>query len=587
MKKRFLSVIIIITIILSTFIPVLAIEKGNYLKEAEKLKSIGVFQGSDLGLELDREATRIEGIVMLIRLLGKEEAANSLKDEPTPFADVPNWGRGYVNYAYKNGLTKGIGQDLFGSSDRMDAKSYVTFMLRALGYDDSKGDFSYDSSIKFAKDKKILEASDQEELNRKTFLRDHIARISMLALNSNVKGETFTLLEKLVEEGVILKSIAETISGESVSDLEVHFIDVGQADAIFIKKGDEAMLIDAGNNKDGKTLVDYIKKQNINDLKFVIGTHPHADHIGGMVNVIDAFEIGKIIMPDIIATTQTFEDVLDSISKKGLTMTKAKVGEKYDLNGAVITVIAPGGYGYSSLNDYSVVVKVQYGENSFLFTGDAEEKSEIEMLDENKEILSVDVLKLGHHGSITSTTKDFLDAVDPKYAVITVGKDNKYGHPDEEVLARLISKDIQIYRTDLDGNIIAISDGNKITFYKNNSKTPEAPTLEEKPVVENHIDQENSKVKIILLDKFGEIVIIRNYSEEDIDLTGWTLLSKTGNQEFIFPDYVLKANEKVTISSGVKDGDLQWGQKNVWNNSSSDPAVLFDQDKNQVYWFKD
>lgn len=587
MKKRFLSGILILAIILSIFVPVLAVEEGKYLDEAEKLKTIGVFSGTDIGFELDREATRIEGIAMLIRLLGKEDESDDLKGQSAPFTDVPDWGSGYVNYAYDNGLTKGIGKGLFGSDQKLKAEDYLTFMLRALGYDDSRGDFSYNNSIKFAKDKGILKESDVVELNSQVFLRDHLAKISMLSLNSNIKDGSMTLLEKLVDEGVILKSIADTINKDDTSDLEVHFIDVDQADAIFIKKGNEAMLIDAGNNSDGEMIVEYIKKQNINSLKYVIATHPHADHIGGLDDVIDSFEIGKIIMPDVIATTQTFEDVIDSISKKGLSITKPKVGEEYDLNGALVTVLAPNGQGYYSMNDYSIVVRVEYGKNSFLLTGDAEKASEIEMLDKNIEKLSVDLLKLGHHGSITSTSKDFLDAVDPQYAVITVGKGNRYGHPDDEVLARLISKDIQIYRTDLDGNIIAISDGNKITFYKGDVKVQASEAREEKPLVEKPLNQENAEVKIILLDKLGEIVIIRNDSEEDVDLTGWTLLSLTGDQEFIFPEYILEAGGRVTITSGVKDGDLEWGKKNVWNNSTSDPAVLFDADKNQVYWFND
>lgn len=582
MKKRFLSTILILAIILSTFFPVLAAEKSSYIKEAEKLKTMGVFQGSDIGLELDREATRIEGMIMLIRLLGKESEAEALKGQASTFTDVPEWGLGYVNYAEENGLTKGISKNLFGSNKKIDAKSYVTFMLRALGYNDSKGDFLYNDSIKFAKDKGIIDSSDERELNTKVFLRDHLAKVSILALNANMKEKPLTLLENLVDEGVILKSVAEDMDKNSISDLEVHFIDVGQADAIFIKKGDQAMLIDGGNNSDGKMIVDYIKKKNISKLEYIIATHPHADHIGGLDDVVDNFEIGKIIMPDVISTTQTFEDFIDSIGKKNLSLTKPKLGAEYDLNGALITVIAPSEKVYSILNDYSVVVKVQYGNNSFLFTGDAEKTSETEMLEKNKAILSVDVLKLGHHGSMTSTTKDFLDAVDPQYAVISVGRENKYGHPDDEVLNRLISKNIHIYRTDLDGNIIAISDGNTIIFYKNNRKLQESSNTEEKPV-----ELVRPNVIISSLDKIAEVVTVSNNSEEDVDLTGWTLLSVTGNQEFIFPEYILKANSRIVISSGVKDGDFYWGKQNVWNNSQSDPAVLFDGDKNEVYRFND
>ncbi|WP_353097314.1 ComEC/Rec2 family competence protein [Tissierella praeacuta] len=259
---------------------------------------------------------------------------------------------------------------------------------------------------------------------------------------------------------VVITSDSE-VNGDN---LEIHFIDVGQAESILIKKGNESMLIDAGNNSDGKLVVDYIKNQNISNLKYVIGTHPHADHIGGLDDVIDTFGIEKIIMPNAVTNTKTFEEVLDSIKNKGLSITKSKVGNSYELNGAEFTILAPNKEKYKDLNDYSVVIKLVNGNNSFLFTGDAEELSEKEILENNKRLLKADVLNVGHHGSVTSTSEAFLDAVDPKFAVISAGKDNSYGHPHKEILERLEDKGIKIYRTDLQGDIIVISDGETIQF---------------------------------------------------------------------------------------------------------------------------
>lgn len=586
MKKRCTSIILILAIVLSTFIPVSATETGDYLKQAEKLKLLGVFQGTGNGFELGREATRIEGLVMLIRLLGREEQAKTLINEPSPFTDVPDWARGYVNYAYKNGLSKGIGNNLFGSNDKINAKAYLTFMLRALEYDDSKGDFSYNQVISFAEQKGILTAQDSTELTSKTFLRDHVAKISMLSLKTNIKGKSINLLEKLLAEGVILKTVADQIDKTDDLNLEVHFIDVGQADAILIKKGNEAMLIDAGNNTDGDLIVNYIKEQNIQSLKYVVATHPHEDHIGGLDYVIDTFEIGKIIMSDLIVTSKTFEDVLDSISRKGLFITKAKVGERYYLNGAKIIILAPNGESYANTNDYSVVVKIVNDQNSFLFTGDAEKPSEIEMINKNKELLKSDVLKLGHHGSTTSTTQEFLDIVNPKYAVITTGENNKYGHPDHETLDKLENKKVQVYRTDLDGTIIAISDGNKISFNKRLGEN-NIPNTEIPPIVKEPTQEINSNVIISNLDKVEEIITIKNMSPEDMDLTGWSILSVKGNQRYVFPEYILRANSTVTVTSGGIEGDLVWGMGNIWNNLSSDPAVLFDAGNNQIFRFED
>lgn len=364
-------------------------------------------------------------------------------------------------------------------------------------------------------------------------------------------------------------------SSEAVTDniLEVHFIDVGQADSILIKGEKEAMLIDAGNNSDGELVVNYIKEQKIKKLKYVIGTHPHEDHIGGLDDVIDNFEIEKVIMPNAIANTRTFEDVLDSIDKKGLKITKAKVGDKYTLDGAKFIILAPNGESYNSTNDYSVVVKLINGYNSFLFTGDAEELSEKEMLKNNKDLLKSDVLKVGHHGSVTSTSKDFLDAVNPSVAVVFSETGNSYGHPHKEIIQRLNEKKIDIVRTDLQGTIVMKSDGKKIGF---NDK--EVQTYDNSP---------KPRVIISELDKVGEIVTIKNESSININLEGWKLLSVTGNQEYIFPDYVLKVGETVTVTSGQKQGDLIWGSENIWNNSKSDPAVLYDKGGAEVSRFDD
>lgn len=464
MNKRMISIILVLVLLLSMIIPIAAEEPGKYLGEAEKLELIQVFKGTDKGFELDREPTRLEGLIMLIRLLGKEEEAQALIAEESVFTDVDSWGVGYTNYAYKNGLTKGKGNNIFGSRDKMDAKMYITFVLRALGYDDSKGDFQYTQALDFAKDQDIISISDFLEIRSNTFLRDHVAKLSIIALKTNVKGKSITLLGKLVEDGAIAKNLAVKIMGEDGEPLEIHFIDVGQADAILIIKGNESMLIDAGGNSSAEDVVNYIKGQNISDLKYVIGTHPHEDHIGGLDNVIDAFNIGKVFMPNKMATTITFEDVIDSIAAKNLKITRPVVVAKYDLNGAQVLILAPNEEKYSNTNNYSIVVKITNGLNTFIFTGDAEKLSEEEMVENNKELLKSDLLKVGHHGSKTSTTQEFLDAVDPKYAVIPVGVNSRYGHPDQEVLDRLQAKNIEIYRTDLLGTIIVTSDGKTITI---------------------------------------------------------------------------------------------------------------------------
>lgn len=256
------------------------------------------------------------------------------------------------------------------------------------------------------------------------------------------------------------------VQAMDINELKVHFIDVGQADSILVQQGNSTMLIDGGNNGDGPLIKNYIANLGINKIDVMIGTHAHEDHIGGLDYVINAFQVGKIYFPKQISTTKTFEDFVMAAKNKGLTFTAPVVGETFKVGNATCTILAPNGTGYKDTNDYSIALKVEYGSNSFLLAGDAEAISEKEMLAKGLN-LKADVLKVSHHGSRSSSTDSFLNAINPKYAVISVGKDNTYGHPTSEVLDRLKSRDIATFRTDLQGTIIATSNGNTITFNTN------------------------------------------------------------------------------------------------------------------------
>lgn len=246
-------------------------------------------------------------------------------------------------------------------------------------------------------------------------------------------------------------------------ELKVHFIDVGQADSILIQQGEQSMLVDAGNNDDGNLVKDYLQKQGIKNLEFLVGTHPHEDHIGGLDYVINAFKVGKLYMPKASSNTKTFTDVVNAAKNKGLSFTAPNPGESFKLGEATVTILSPNGSGYEDLNNYSIVVKVAFGNTSFLLTGDAEDVSEKEIMAKGFDVSST-VLKVGHHGSNSSTTSEFLSKVNPKYAVISVGKDNTYGHPKQNILDRLKGKNIPVYRTDESGTIVATSNGTSVTF---------------------------------------------------------------------------------------------------------------------------
>jgi competence protein ComEC len=251
------------------------------------------------------------------------------------------------------------------------------------------------------------------------------------------------------------------VSGE----LKVHYLDVGQGDSIIIQQGSAAMIIDAGNPGDKGTIVRYIDSLGIKKFDFVVGTHVHADHIGSMDTVIKTYEIGKVYFPKQTSTTATFKRFVDAVSAKGLKLHVPVVGESFLLGEAVCTVMSPKGENYKNSNDYSIVIKIQFGNTAFIFTGDAEELSEREMLQGDLD-LRANVLKVSHHGSKSSTTEEFLRSVNPEYAIISVGKDNRYGHPSEEVLYRLKNAGIKVYRTDEQGTIIIVSDGKEVTINK-------------------------------------------------------------------------------------------------------------------------
>lgn len=237
--------------------------------------------------------------------------------------------------------------------------------------------------------------------------------------------------------------------------LQIYFLDVGQADSIFITNNGENMLIDAGNNEDGKLVVDFLKSMNITKIDYLIGTHPHEDHIGGLDDVINEMDIGKIFMPKKSSTTKTFKDVLTAISNKNLKVKAPKVGDKFNVGNAVCEVMSIENDA-DNANEASIVIEMTYGSQKFLFTGDMETKNE-----KARDWNDIDVLKVAHHGSRTSSSKLFLSQTLPEVAVISLGKDNDYGHPHEEVVKRLENVEATIYRTDESGTILLVSDGEK------------------------------------------------------------------------------------------------------------------------------
>ena len=249
--------------------------------------------------------------------------------------------------------------------------------------------------------------------------------------------------------------------------LKVHYIDVGQGDSIFIQlPNGQTSLIDGGPGSSSKTVVNYLKKQKVKKIDYLIATHPHEDHIGGLTQVINTFDIGKVYMPDVTHTTKAFENLLLAIKNKGKKITVTKAGDVLvDEKNLKYEALAPNSDSYDNLNNYSIVLKLKYKNNAFLFMGDAEKPSEDEILNAGLDI-KADVIKVGHHGSNSSSGGKFVTNVSPKHAVVSCGKGNSYGHPHKETINRFTGNKIKLYRTDRDGTVVFTSDGEKITVIK-------------------------------------------------------------------------------------------------------------------------
>lgn len=247
-------------------------------------------------------------------------------------------------------------------------------------------------------------------------------------------------------------SIEENVNS---NNLDIYVFDVGQADSILVSCNRKYMLIDAGNNADGKLIVKELQDMGITTVDYLIGTHAHEDHIGGMDDVIDNFNIKNFYMPSKQYTSATYKSVVKSANNKNLKIVSPKIGDKFNLGNAVCEVMSIDNTA-DELNLTSIVIEVTHGENKFLFMGDAEIENEESRLWDD-----VDVLKVGHHGSRTSTSEDFIEQTKPEVAIISLGKNNSYGHPHKEVKELLEEYDISIYRTDTEGTIHVVSDGEK------------------------------------------------------------------------------------------------------------------------------
>ena len=266
-----------------------------------------------------------------------------------------------------------------------------------------------------------------------------------------------------IESSIMISenNVSETVSKVTNFDFEVHFIDVGQADAILLISDDETMLIDGGNRDDSDLIYSYLKNHNIQHLNYVVGTHAHEDHIGGIPGALEYATVDTVYCPVTEYDTATWRNFEKYVEKRNATITVPDEGFSFDFGNAEVMVLACNPD--KDTNNTSIVLRIDHGENSFLFTGDAEMEVEKEILEDGYNV-DVDVLKVGHHGSDSSSSYQFLKAVTPSYSVISCGVGNSYGHPHEEPMSRLRDVETKVFRTDMQGTIICYSDGENLSF---------------------------------------------------------------------------------------------------------------------------
>ncbi len=333
------------------------------------------------------------------------------------------------------------------------------------------------------------------------------------------KDSVTTEMEEEPQDEELTINDQSDVSGQ----LEVHYIDVGQGDSTLIVCGNEAMLVDAGDEGKGTAIQLYLKKHNIDTLKYVVATHPDADHIGGLDVIVYKFDCGQILIPNCTNDTSSFEQLEYSMKAKGYTPHVVDIGEKYTLGEAWFEILSPSSeFTFADTNDSSIVFRLDYGDNSFLFTGDATIPPQQALIYDPDLDIDVDVLKVPHHGASTAYIKGFYDEVSPEYAVISCGRDNQYDHPRQEVLDDLQDRGTKVFRTDEQGTIVAVSDGETITFNTDPSESWLSGNSEK---TENFIEDEvisNTKV-------------IENNENKSTD-EGITYVYNSNTEKFHYPD---------------------------------------------------
>lgn len=261
----------------------------------------------------------------------------------------------------------------------------------------------------------------------------------------------------------------ETMNTETTDSMTVYYLDVGQGSSTLVESNGRYMLIDGGDRSHSSYVVSFMKNLGITTLDYVVVSHYHADHLNGIIGALEAFQCSVVICPDYEADSKLYQSFINKVQEKDIVTVHPFIGDTYTIGNADFSIISPVNYTYANENNNSIGIRLTNGNDSFLFTGDAEAQSEEDICELNID-LSCDVYTVGHHGSATSTTWSLLEKALPEYVLISCGKDNSYGHPHEETIEKLEAIGAKVYRTDLQGELIAVSSGNGIIWNQSPAK---------------------------------------------------------------------------------------------------------------------